>query len=454
MTDSFPLPAAFIDQMRSLLGPDWAALRTTLDTTPPVSVHLHPQRAWLPPAAWQPVPWSACGYYLPERPSFTLDPAFHGGAYYVQEASSMLIAAAVQALLPVDRPWRVLDLCAAPGGKSTLLTSLLPPGSWLLANEVIKSRYQILRYNLQKWGYANTFTSKHDVVDFAPLAGMFDLVLVDAPCSGEGLFRKDPTARQAWSPEHVTHCALRQRRILQEAVPLVAQGGVLLYSTCTYNTQENDDNARWLATRNGLSYEAIPALAEYPVESREYGYQAYPHRLAGEGFYLAAFRQHQDYSRRRKAQDFSRIQRVPRREQALCEGWLSPDFQNELALYTTPKGHWRGIPKAMLADTQILAQYLHRIEVGISLGQPKGRNWLPDESLAFSLHLDSAVPRVDLSRELALALLRKETPPIPDLQARGWHLVTYQNLGLAWVKGLGNRYNNYYPQNWRIRMQG
>jgi 16S rRNA C967 or C1407 C5-methylase (RsmB/RsmF family) len=141
MDQQTPLPPAFRTQMQDLLGTEWPALEAKLTTPAPVSVHCHPQRPWTPPSHWQPIPWSPYGYYLPERPSFTLDPAFHGGAYYVQEASSMLVAAAVRALLPTDRPWRVLDLCAAPGGKSTLLSSLLPAGSWLLANEVIKSRF-------------------------------------------------------------------------------------------------------------------------------------------------------------------------------------------------------------------------------------------------------------------------------------------------------------------------
>ncbi len=451
--ESPTLPTAFVEQMQQLLPEDWPKLANSLETVPPVSVHTHPLRSWPKPSVWSSIPWSPHGYYLPERPSFTLEPAFHGGAYYVQEASSMLVAAAAQALLPTDRPWRVLDLCAAPGGKSTLLHSLLPAGSWLLANEVIKSRYQVLRYNLQKWGFANTFTSNHDVADFAPLAGLFDLVLVDAPCSGEGLFRKDHAARQEWSPEHVAHCALRQRRILEAAVPLVAEGGILLYSTCTYNRRENDANAEWLAAQDNLSYEAIPELTTYPLEARPHGYQAYPHRLAGEGFYLAAFRKQQQVQGRQKVQDFAKLSRVPKRELSQLDPWLDPNFLTHSAIYQSASGRWRAIPNNVLSDTQRLSKYLRRLEVGIPLGQPKGKNWLPDESLAFSHYLSPSLSRVGVERAEALAILRKQTPTVPALQERGWHLVTYQGLGLAWVKGLGSRYNNYYPQAWRIRMQ-
>ncbi|MEM9931827.1 MAG: RsmB/NOP family class I SAM-dependent RNA methyltransferase, partial [Bacteroidota bacterium] len=219
------LPTAFTDQMQQQLGADYAAFAESLEGDAPVSIHCHPNKPMQLAFDKAEVPWYDHAFYLAKRPSFTLDPSFHAGAYYVQEASSMLVAAAFRQLFPEDRPLRILDLCAAPGGKTTLLAANLPPNSWLLANEVIRSRHQILRYNVAKWGMANVFTSNHDVEDFVGLAGLFDLVLVDAPCSGEGLFRKDKAAREEWSPEHVQHCAARQGRILRATLDLVAPGG-------------------------------------------------------------------------------------------------------------------------------------------------------------------------------------------------------------------------------------
>lgn len=446
------LPVAFQATMKDILAEEYPAFAASLETEAPVSLHLHPLKKGAQFPTTAPVPWHEGGLYLAERPSFTLDPLFHAGAYYVQEASSMLIAAAFRACFPGKRPLRVLDLCAAPGGKSTLLTSLLPKGSWLLANEVIRSRYQILRYNLNKWGYNNTFTSNHDVEDFQKLNGFFDLVLVDAPCSGEGLFRKDQAARQEWSPENVNLCAARQGRILKAAVDLVAPGGVLLYSTCTYNQQENDVNAAWLAQESGLSYKDLNFPSQWGLENRQHGSQAYPHRLQGEGFFLAAFQKNDSGERlKHKISSFQKLQAVDRKLEVLATPWLATHANYRF--FTSAKGSWRGLAEYLLEDAQTLAQYLNRIEVGTILGEPKGKQLVPSAEWALQLDCQADLPYLEVDRETALAFLRKATPPLPGLP-KGWVLLRHQGLNLGWVKGLGNRYNNYYPKQWRIRMEG
>ncbi|MGH1436173.1 MAG: methyltransferase RsmF C-terminal domain-like protein [Lewinella sp.] len=444
------LPVAFQAQMKNILKEDYPVFAASLETDPPVSLHLHPLKKGAQFPTETVVPWHIKGRYLAERPSFTLDPLFHAGAYYVQEASSMLVAAAFRQCFPGDRPLRVLDLCAAPGGKSTLLTSLLPEGSWLLANEVIRSRYQILRYNLSKWGYANTFTSNHDVEDFKKLAGFFDLVLVDAPCSGEGLFRKDQAARQEWSPESVNLCAARQGRILKTAAELVAPGGVLLYSTCTYNQQENDENAAWLANESGLTYKDLDFPAQWGLEKRTHGYQAYPHRIRGEGFFLAALQKPEIEAQPKfKATPFRKLQTVDRKLEELAKPWIAPDANYRY--FTSGKGSWRILADHLLQDAQILSQHLNRLEVGTILGDPKGKQLVPSPEWALQLDCRADLPHLEVDHDTALEFLRKATPPLSGLP-KGWVLIRHQGLNLGWVKGLGNRYNNYYPKQWRIRM--
>lgn len=447
----FELPLAFQEQMQAILTDNYSAFVDSLSTSAPVSIHFNPNKQATGLPQGEQVPWNPAGVYLPERPSFTLDPLFHAGAYYVQEASSMLVAAAFRQCFPEQRPLRVLDLCAAPGGKSTLLTSLLPQGSWLLANEVIRSRYNILRYNLSKWGYANTFTANHDAEDYQGLAGFFDLVLVDAPCSGEGLFRKDLAARQEWSTDNVNLCAARQGRILRAAAELVAPGGVLLYSTCTYNRKENDHNAAWLAQESGLTYEDLAFPESWGLEKREHGHQAYPHRLEGEGFFLAAFRQNQERptGKRKKVMPFRKLQEVDRKLETLTTPWVNDP--KAYRYFSSAAGIWRALAGPLVEDAQTLAQYLNKIEVGTLLGEPKGKQLVPSAEWALQLACNSKLPSVEVDRETALAFLRKNTPSIADLP-KGWVLIRFQGLNLGWVKGLGNRYNNYYPKQWRIRM--
>src|SRR5690606_4280290 len=186
------------------------------------------------------VQWCDRGYYLANRPQFTLDPLFHAGAYYVQEASSMFIAHIIQTLGLDKEALFAADVCAAPGGKSTLLNSYLHPNSLLLSNEIIKSRSIILQENLTRWGASNVVVSNNDPSAFRRLPGFFDLLLVDAPCSGSGMFRKDEDAIDEWSEANVKLCSERQQRILSEVLTALKTNGYLIYSTCSYSQEENE----------------------------------------------------------------------------------------------------------------------------------------------------------------------------------------------------------------------
>lgn len=445
------LPAAFEERMRRQLGADFSAFAAALDAPPPVSIRMNPRKRFALPATMQRVPWHAEGYYLEERPVFTLDPFFHAGAYYVQEASSMFVGEAVRQLIPGDRPVRALDLAAAPGGKSTLLAAALPSGSLLVANEVIRSRFQILQENLTRWGYPITHAANHDPRDWAGLAGFFDLVLLDAPCSGEGLFRKDPGARSEWSPEAVVHCAARQQRILADTLPLVAPGGILLYATCTYNDSENEGNAAWIAKQDGFDPVPLSHPAEWGIVDREFGCQFFPHRVRGEGFYLAAFRRRDgDAFRSGKSQPFRALTPLPRQQAERLKDWLASS--DGLAFFQKPGGGILTLPADQVEDGRLLDRHLSRLRLGTETGIFKGNDFVPDHALALSILIRPDLPAVALSREEALLYLKRELTELADVPD-GWALARYEGHNLGWLKGLKNRVNNYLPKEWRIRME-
>ena len=281
-------PAEFINDLRESIGAVRAdRVLAALSARPEVSVRVNPfkltleeLRAHFGAIAGDPVPWAAEeAFYLLDRPSFTLDPLFHAGAYYVQEASSMYVGVLFERALGVlgrRTGVRVLDLCAAPGGKTTQLLSHLDDTSLLVANEVMASRATVLSDNVARWGCSNVAVTSSDPAAFASLDGFFHVVVVDAPCSGEGMFRKDERAVAEWSPATVNLCAARQRRILADVWPALAPGGLLVYSTCTFNRREDEENVAWICDELGA--ECLDQRHFYPGEDR------------GEGFFAALVR--------------------------------------------------------------------------------------------------------------------------------------------------------------------
>jgi len=439
-------------------APETAALAAALASPPPVSIRQNPHKQPLAStlALAEPIPWCPGGYYLVQRPSFTLDPAHHAGAYYVQEASSMLVAEAVRQLLPAHcPPLLALDLCAAPGGKTTLLAEALPPGSELIANEPISKRALILRENVLRWGAGggagplrgHIRVCRHRPEELAQQLGeAFDLILVDAPCSGEGLWRRQPEAMDEWSPAAVQACALRQQDILAQAWRLLKPGGWLLYSTCTYSTQENTENLAWLLAQHPQARSCPLQLPEawgfvpLPGPAQPLGWQAYPHRVRGEGFYLAAVQKGQ----------------AP----PTPTEWASPEKKKK----TLPTGlpGWIRLAEGYEAQLQghsLYADYpsalppcrLHWLLRDLPLASPKGADWVPTHELAMHPHYMHQPPQVELSREQALAYLRGRDPQ-PDCP-KGWQLATYHQLPLGWLKQLGTRCNNYLPRQLHIRME-
>lgn len=413
-----------------------------------VSIRLNPAKP-ATPAIKTTIPWCPYGRYLPERPSFTLDPVFHAGAYYVQEASSMFLWQAVQQLMEdVPHHAKVLDLCAAPGGKSTLLASYFPDGL-VVANEVIKSRAAVLVENAIKWGTDNLLVTNNDPAHFQSLPGYFDLLVIDAPCSGSGLFRRDPDAITEWSPENVQLCSQRQQRILADSLPALKQDGILVYSTCSYSPDEDEAIADWLVEE--MDMESLPLQLQEdwgivttasPVH-RAWGYRFYPDQLKGEGFFLAAFRKRQPVeSGRLKEQQLVLLSKP---EMQLVNDYI-PDTTH--LSFFKQADTIKAIPALWMPELKLLANYLYIKKAGTEIGSIKGRDLVPAHELALSLLPLSEFPVIDVQKEEALQYLRRQEMQVTA--GKGWNLVRYAQLPLGWIKALPNRINNYYPLEWRI----
>lgn len=407
----------------------------------------------LPTASGQPVecetvPWWDGGLQLQPRPSFAFDPLWHAGAYYVQEASSMFLGFAVRELMGDRRGLRVVDVCAAPGGKSTQLATL-PQTGLLLSNETIRSRVPVLHENLVKWGSPRSFVSSEDPSVLSRLEGFFDLLVVDAPCSGSGLFRRDPSAVAEWSPAHVELCSRRQRRILAEALPALAPGGVLVYSTCSYSREEDEDIIDWLVQEQGLTGLRLPIPEAWGVtESLSgtggFGYRFYPDRLQGEGFFLACLRK----------EGTATSQQGPSRP-LRSVGWKGTDLGewigNPEGLHLTEREDGLiAIPADLASDLSILTGALRLRKSGVRVGRLLRGSLLPEHELIMStlLHADRAM--LPLDREDALRYLRKEA--LQDVrQSQGWALASWSGVPLGLLKCMPNRSNNHYPSEWRLR---
>jgi 16S rRNA C967 or C1407 C5-methylase (RsmB/RsmF family)/NOL1/NOP2/fmu family ribosome biogenesis protein len=444
-------PSSFSDTMKAQLGGEWSAFDAAHDAAPPVSIRLNPRKQ-AAIVTDRPVPWSRYGHYLAQRPSFTFDPRFHAGAYYVQEASSMFLEQAFMQIGGDAEGLTVLDLCAAPGGKSTHLLSLMSPESTLVSNEVIRTRATILSENIQKWGAHNAIVTSSDPQQFSALESVFDIAVVDAPCSGEGLFRKDPSAIDAWSPENVELCARRQHRILEDIWPAIKNGGFLIYSTCTYNQLENESNLTQLLSQGdaqSFSLDIDPAWNVTPVNlNGVQAYRFYPHKTTGEGFFLAVMRKTSGaMAPRMKAS--GDLAKVPARIEEEIRTWLNVPLR-----YFLHKEEIRAVPLYGEKLLGHLSRHLYIVNAGTLIGTAKQNKVVPAHAAALSVHLDQGRwSQYDVDHDTAIRYLRKEAITAADLP-RGFALVKYQGLPLGWINVLDTRANNLYPAEWRIRSQG
>lgn len=443
------LPESLIDELKKLDAFDEAAFRAAHEQSAITSVRLHPRKQSNVFQTQQHVPWCVEGRYLEERPVFTLDPLFHAGAYYVQEASSMFLDYLVRQICPDRDGLRVLDLCAAPGGKSTLLASMLGENALLISNEVIRTRVPVLEENVVRWGFTNNWVTSNDPKDFGKLQGYFDLIVVDAPCSGSGLFRKDPMALKEWSPANVALCSQRQQRILSDVWPALKEDGILIYATCSYSPQEDEAILDWLAVHFEVSGIETVVPEEWGIVRTQSdkgltGYRFFPDKADGEGFFIAALRKKEAKptitSSKFKSQHDKRI--AEQSAYLLGEGSF---------IVSALREEFVALNSRHETDFQLLQKHLYLRKAGVLLGSPAGRDWLPAHEVALSLDRAADLPVVHVTKEQALRFLKKEDMGL-NLREKGWMIIACEGLGLGWIKSLGNRINNYLPKHWRIRM--
>lgn len=455
------LPKEFIALMKEHWPSEADALCDALCTTDPsVSVRMN---AWKSPTpnpspagegneVGARVPWCKSAYYLPERPAFTFDPLLHAGAYYVQEAGSMFLAQAIEQHVP-NEPLVALDLCAAPGGKSTLLRAMLHPDSLLVSNEPMRQRAQVLAENILKWGHPNCMVTQNYPADFSHLTHTFDLVVADVPCSGEGMFRKDDEAIRDWSLENVDTCWRRQRDIISDIWPTLKPGGLLIYSTCTFNRFEDEDNVQWICRELGAEQLTLRIDPSWGITGQ---YHFFPGKTRGEGFFLSVLRKADDElrpftpsegkSKKQKGkQNNNKVETAPR--QVL--DWLA-DGAWQLTPINPASGWVSALPTRYAPLMNAMRQTLSVLVEGVPVAEQKGRDWMPAHGLALNTaYRRGAFPEVELTYDQALTYLRREVLTIDA--PRGIVLVTFAGLPLGFVKNLGNRANNLYPQEWRIR---
>ena len=410
------LPPDFIEYTQRLFGDErWQRYLNAFDESSPVSIRLNPFKTEAFPfksASKTLVPWCRNAYYIEgERPNFTLDPLLHAGAYYVQEASSMFLDHVLRHLSTINpQPSNVLDLCAAPGGKSTLLRAVLPDDIMLYSNEPDRRRANILMENMQKQGHPQVTVTNNFASDYAKSGLMFDLILADVPCSGEGMFRKDAATINEWSPQNVMKCQTLQRSIISDIWQCLNPGGMLIYSTCTFNTRENEENIQWIMQQLGAEAVPVPVEAEWHITGsllpnfHEPVYRFIPGITKGEGLFMAVLQK------------------------------KGGDAINDR--HAKIKG----------------ASSLHILSSGSPQPVVKGKKIIPAHAEALLINTPAEkYARVELSKEDALRYLHHEAIVLPETAPRGYVIVTYSSLPLGFVNNIGNRANNLYPKEWKIR---
>lgn len=447
-------PAHFIESLQNSPGFDADSfIKAHQNNFAPTSIRVNPYKK-IDIVNGRPVLWCKDGFYLNERPSFTFDPLFHAGCYYVQEASSMFIDTIIRLIKHEknDETLNLLDLCAAPGGKSTLLASAIVADDLLVANEIIKTRVPVLSDNLTRWGLPNVVVTNNDAKDFARIPDFFDVILVDAPCSGSGMFRKDPNAMNEWSEANVNLCHQRQERILADVYPALKENGYLIYSTCSYSMEENEAVLDWLCKTFSLESIRIPINAEWGIvetqsaDHKAWGYRFYPDKVEGEGLFAACLVKQEDSGNLPAFKN--KFQKINIKEIDPLRVYLKEPNNYH---YFKVGDDWLVMPLQHRDSLLILQQTLYIKKSGVRIGKLAGKELIPDHELALSLIIDKApFNETPLNKEQAIAYLRRDTINNLETNQKGWSLMSYEDHALGWAKLLPNRINNYYPKELRI----
>lgn len=454
------LPSKFIENIRALIPEESEAFIKAMAEEPAVSIKLNKRKTPVGGEEYlytegQPVKWCNSGKYLSERPKFTLNPLMHCGVFYVQDASSMIYETITEKLAEAcdkSKPLLALDLCAAPGGKTTSIINALPDGSTVVANEFVAQRAVILRENLSKWGYHDVIVTNSPTDRFTLTGEIFDIVAVDAPCSGEGMMRKDPKAVEQWSESLIRQCRRLQEEIVTNAAGALKNGGFLIYSTCTFNHIENEEMAEFIVEKLGLT----PFSLDFPEEwniHRGVGtdipcYRFMPHITKGEGLFVAVFRKEDSDDASPRLKEPGKNRRTDKSEPLTdLKDWTTGD--NRL---TRIKDTVYAASPALDALRRRLEEKVRILSAGVPVAESKGKNWSPRVELALSdIYNRNKFPTIEADEETALKYLRAEALILPPETDRNFVCMTFKGVPLGFVKNIGNRANNLYPSEWRIR---
>lgn len=430
--------------MTAQLGTEAPAFFDALRTETPSSILLNPFKSKAHGAFSHDecVPWNPWGRYLKVRPQFIRDPLYQAGAYYSQEASSMILSQVLSQYHVPDNAI-CLDLCAAPGGKSLILRSLLPETAFLVSNDIHPGRVEVLSENLLKWGHPRHAVARANGSQLGQFQDQFDLILIDAPCSGEGMFRKDPKAIQEWSPGHVNSCSTRQKGIVEDILPALKADGLLVYSTCTFSPEENSYMDLHLQTfgLEPLSIQVDSSWGFQAMSEAGHSYQAYQHKVRGEGFYMSVYR--------KLGREIGVRKSSGKGHWDIWNGdlpWTSVSDGYEVA-------EWKGELYALDGQVMELLAELDKGRLlkrpGLPLGEWKGKDFIPHVGTALAPGWAKAM-EVELNLEETWAYLRRETPAVAGPES-GWTIMQYKGLSLGWAKWVNGRMKNHYPKEWRTR---
>ncbi len=449
------LPIAFTERMRKQLGAEEAeSLFAALDSASPVAVRLNPAKSG-DEGVWsngEAIAWSKNGRKLKERPSFTIDTAFHAGAYYVQEAASQFLDYVIAGEELQGK--RVLDMCSAPGGKTTIYSTAVGEDGLVLANEYVRSRANILADNVRKWGMGNVLVTNNAPEHIAQFEGWFDVVAVDAPCSGEGMFRKEEVAREDWSEEVVKMCAARQLSIVREAWQSLKEGGLFVYSTCTFNEDEDEGLLRAFIEEVGDVFEPSQRVEideNWGIVRGEVGafqtFRFFPHKTDSEGLFVAVARKAEPTTQRTPKARKKVMQEVDKASRKELSRWLQQPDNHTFAMVADTVYAYR---TEQFKAVQALSEGLTAIYSGVAMGQIFKGKLKPDWALSQYVGLErKAVAVEEVDEALALDYLRKKDIAVGDM-VEGMNLLTHKGRALGFAKRVGARCNNLYPNSLKI----
>ncbi len=443
------IPVSFEARMKEVLGVQYENFSKSLNQKATIAIRLNPLKNIYKFnfELGESVKWDESGKYVNINSDFALDPNFYSGSYFVQEASSMFLSFALKQVIDFSKPLKVLDLCADKGNQAALFASLLKNSDLLVANESAKSKITIIKEKILKSGFPNYLISNQDPETFSDLEGFFDVVLVSAPCSEESIFRKNGEFKKDWSEEQVAVNAAKQKRILSAAGLLVAPGGHLIYCTNTFSPKENIENAKWLTRTLDFKSVGLDIPNEWKIVEKDETFQFYPHLVEGEGFFLAAFKQLGTDDRFVSGR--IKLNRLPKNLKALLKPWVKDDLFEKYEFFTKNDGVVVALLISLIEKFGSVFRALEKCTNGLEIGIFKGNDFIPSHAFCFQDILNESMQKLEVKNEIALRFLKKEHFDTEGLKD-GWALIIYQNQNLGWIKKIGNRVNNYLPQDWKV----